>query len=166
MPRVIGTRSIINASLYPCISAVAAGPYTHTAADAEVRDSLRRSLRDPRLSIDGPLPGTEPTPELRVLVVRQAVYVNVTNPQEDFGRPDSPNPACGAPCEFQPATYAPPPAAAGGDSSTAAAALAGGGGGEGGAVVGRLWWGMVSAGVCIIVYIAREGSSWRYRQQQ
>ncbi|KAG2430481.1 hypothetical protein HXX76_010004 [Chlamydomonas incerta] len=125
-----------------------------SVTDAAVRDSVRRSLEDPRVAIDGPLPGIPPAPELRVLVVRQAVYVDVTSPDETFGRPDSPNPVCGAPCQFQP--YA---AAQAGNSSGSSTA-AGGGGGEGAAVVGRLWWGMVAAVVSLDAFTAgaREAS--------
>ena len=66
---------------------------------------------------------------MRVLVVGQAVFVDgVSNPGETFGRPDTPNPSCGALCAFQP--YSAPSEAL--DEAAATAE-------------GRLFWGMVSS---------------------
>ncbi len=80
-----------------------------------------RSLKDGQISIDGPV---EPVAGLRVLIVRQAVFVDVSNPDETFGRPDVPNHVCGALCAFQP-------------YNASASAAAGG-------AAGRLFWGLVS----------------------
>ncbi|KAG2430444.1 hypothetical protein HXX76_009967 [Chlamydomonas incerta] len=90
----------------------------------EMQDSIRHSLADGHISIDGPV---EMLPGLRVLIVRQAVFVDVSNPGETFGRPDAPNPTCGALCRFQPYN------------------TTGGGAPAGGAAAGRLFWGMAAA---------------------
>ncbi|KAG2431307.1 hypothetical protein HYH02_013438 [Chlamydomonas schloesseri] len=91
-----------------------------------------RSLADGHISIDGPM---EHVPGLRALIVRQAVFVDVSHPGETFGRPDVPNPACGALCAFQPYDKSSSSAAAEAEAEAEAA----------GRPTGRLFWGLVAA---------------------
>ncbi|KAG2497634.1 hypothetical protein HYH03_004373 [Edaphochlamys debaryana] len=80
--------------------------------DPVIAAAARRSAATPGLSISGPLPivaGDSATDtsfgsNAGLLVVRMAVRVNASGPEETFGRPSLPDPACGSACAYNATT--------------------------------------------------------------
>ncbi|KAG2484564.1 hypothetical protein HYH03_016610 [Edaphochlamys debaryana] len=71
-----------------------------------VASSVLYSAAHPGISIAGPFVDFAPTPKNTsfYIVVRTAIRVPVSGPEDDFGLPDTPNPVCGAPCGYDAAT--------------------------------------------------------------
>ncbi|KAG2497676.1 hypothetical protein HYH03_004414 [Edaphochlamys debaryana] len=82
------------------------------SSNSVVAASARRSAAQPRLSVSGPLPlvagdssaDTTFGPNAGLIVVRMAVRVNASGPEETFGRPSLPHPACGSACAYNATT--------------------------------------------------------------
>ncbi|KAG2486560.1 hypothetical protein HYH03_014731 [Edaphochlamys debaryana] len=71
-----------------------------------ISSSVRYGASQPGISVDGPFADFAPTPTntAYVIVVRTAIRVPVSGPDDDLGLPDTPNPVCGAPCGYDPVT--------------------------------------------------------------
>ncbi|KAG2495006.1 hypothetical protein HYH03_006939 [Edaphochlamys debaryana] len=71
-----------------------------------IASSARYGAAHPGISVDGPFADFSPTPQNTsyAIVVRTAIRVPVSGPDEDLGLPDTPNPICGAPCGYDAAT--------------------------------------------------------------
>ncbi|KXZ54073.1 hypothetical protein GPECTOR_5g18 [Gonium pectorale] len=72
------------------------------AHDAALALSVRRSVYNTGMSLSGPFPSLQGGGP--VLVVQKSIHLPVAGDNETFGRPDAPNPMCGAPCRYNATT--------------------------------------------------------------
>ncbi len=64
--------------------------------------AARRSVQEPGIAISGPVAPLAVGG--RNLVVRRAIFVPASGPNETFGRPDATNPLCGPACDYNATT--------------------------------------------------------------
>ncbi|KAG2496426.1 hypothetical protein HYH03_005650 [Edaphochlamys debaryana] len=75
--------------------------------DPAIAASVRRGVTQRGLSLDGPLPvrGVQPgDPSTGALIVRVALHIQASGPEETFGRPDPIPASCGEPCQYNAST--------------------------------------------------------------
>lgn len=70
--------------------------------DPVAASEARKAVLEPGIAISGPV---APLPVGgRILVVRRAIFVPASEPNENFGRPDATNPLCGPGCDYNATT--------------------------------------------------------------
>lgn len=68
--------------------------------DPEAAAAARKAVQEPGIAIAGPLPPLYGSHGGRVLVVRRAIFVPASGPNETFSRPNATNPLCGSLCDW------------------------------------------------------------------